>query len=246
MSRSAGLIAAVVLALVGLMALTDGSTKRSVDAAVAPAPPTESSDAPSPSTPSTSSPPTVTSHALEGLRTVDRDPVDVPPYDRDAFGPAWADVDRNGCNQRDDVLLRDVQPGTVVTQRQGRCDHDVLAGTWIDPYTGRTLTFTDLKDPKQSVAIQIDHVVPLAEAWRSGAGSWSPERRRDYANDVSNLLAVDGPTNQSKGSYDPASWRPRAAFQCAYATRWIDVKRRWDLGVDPSEARALTEMLATC
>jgi len=181
---------------------------------------------------------------LAALRTVERHPGG-PAYDRDAFGGSWADTDRNGCNQRDDVLLRDAVPGTVATRTQGRCDHDVVGGTWVDPYTGRTLTFTELKDPHQAQAIQIDHVVPLAEAWLSGASAWTVERRRRFANDLAELLAVDGPTNASKSDDDPAAWRPRQAFQCEYA-RWIATKARWDLGVDASERRALEEMLDAC
>jgi hypothetical protein len=169
-----------------------------------------------------------------------------PPYDRDAFGTAWADTDGNGCNQRDDVLLRDAEPDSVTVAQQGACDHDVLAGTWVDPYTGRTLTFDDLKDPHQSQAIQIDHVVPLAEAWRSGASSWSDRRRRSFANDLSVLLAADGPTNAAKSDGDPAAWRPRKAYQCEYAVRWVAVKADWKLVVDRSEVRALREMLAAC
>jgi uncharacterized protein DUF1524 len=169
-----------------------------------------------------------------------------PSYDRDAFGTPWADVDGNGCNQRDDVLLRDAVPGSTTVARQGGCDHDVLAGEWADPYTGRTLRFDDLKDPGQAQAIQIDHVVPLAEAWRSGAADWSASRRRAYANDLPGLLAADGPTNAAKSDDDPAAWRPRAAYQCAYATRWIAVKSQWSLTVDQSEIAALEDMLDRC
>ena len=163
---------------------------------------------------------------------------------RSSFGGSWADSDGNGCNQRDDVLLRDAVE--VRTRPQGRCDHDVLAGTWLDPYTGRRLVFTDLKEPRQAQAIQIDHVVPLSEAWRSGASGWSPDRRRAFANDLGNLLAVDGPTNMSKSDDDPAAWRPRKGFQCAYAARWIEIKTRWSLAADDSERRALEEMLGYC
>ncbi|HET6938303.1 MAG TPA: HNH endonuclease family protein [Nocardioides sp.] len=171
-----------------------------------------------------------------------------PPvgYVRDAFGTPWLDTDGNGCNQRDDVLLRDVVPGTVRYAPQGRCDHDVLAGTWLDPYTGRTLVFTDLKDPRQAEAIQIDHLVPLAEAWSSGASRWDAGRRSQFANDLAELLAVDGPTNASKGDDDPAAWRPRKAFQCTYAVRWIGTKSRWQLTVDRPEKRALVQMLGYC
>jgi hypothetical protein len=167
-------------------------------------------------------------------------------YDRDAFGSAWRDVDGNGCNQRDDVLVRDAVPGTVVKGRQGGCAHDVLAGSWIDPYTGRRIDLTDAKLPAQSQAVQIDHVVPLSEAWSSGAWAWVPERREAFANDLSVLLAVDGPTNASKGDDDPAAWRPRKGYQCEYARRWIRVKATWALEVDPSERRALEEMLGFC
>jgi hypothetical protein len=171
-----------------------------------------------------------------------------PPvgYERDAFGTPWLDIDGNGCNQRDDVLLRDAVSGTVRYAPQGRCDHDVLAGTWVDPYTGRTLSFTDLKDPRQAEAIQIDHVVPLAEAWASGASRWDTDRRIRFANDLAELLAVDGPTNAGKGDDDPAAWRPRKAFQCTYAVRWIGTKSRWQLTVDRPEKRALVQMLGYC
>ncbi len=182
---------------------------------------------------------------LTKLRVVPR-PGRPADYDRDLFGPRWEDVDGNGCNQRDDVLLRDARPRTVRVVRQGRCPHDVVAGTWVDPYTNAVLRFTDLKDLDQAQAIQIDHVVPLAEAWVSGARAWSPRRRLAFANDLGGLLAVDGPTNASKGSSDPAAWRPRKGYQCAYAVRWITIKHGWKLVVDPSEVRALWEMLGFC
>lgn len=189
--------------------------------------------------------PTDAGIALAGLTVTER-PRPARDYDRDAFGSPWADTDDNGCNQRDDVLLRDAEPGTVRTARQGRCDHDVLAGAWRDPYTGKELVFDDLKDLGQAQAIQIDHVVPLAEAWVSGAAGWDDERRSAYANDLDGLLAVDGPANAAKGADDPAAWRPRKAFQCAYARRWITVKARWELSVDPSEVAALEDMLGHC
>jgi len=167
-------------------------------------------------------------------------------YVRDLFGSSWIDTDHDGCNQRDDVLLRDAVPGSTRVAQQGACDHDVLAGTWHDPYTGRTLTFTDLKDLQQAEAIQIDHVVPLAEAWVSGARHWGRTRPEAFANDLGELLAVDGPTNQSKGDGDPAAWRPRKGYQCTYARRWIAIKSRYGLAVDPSEKAALTQMLGFC
>ncbi len=181
---------------------------------------------------------------LGSLRAGERDHLDT--YERDAFGSAWADTDGNGCNQRDDVLRRDALPGTVTVAAQDGCDHDVLAGSWVDPYSGAVMTFDDLRDLVQAQAIQIDHVVPLSEAWSSGADAWGDDRRRTFANDTRNLLAVDGPTNASKGDDDPAAWRPRAPFQCAYAVRWVRVKSRYDLAADASEVRALAEMLDRC
>ena len=138
-------------------------------------------------------------------------------------------------------------------------DHSVLerhGGGRIDdrprdiqyPYTADfdDFVFTDLKDPRQAEAIQIDHLVPLAEAWASGASRWDAGRRSQFANDLAELLAVDGPTNAGKGDDDPAAWRPRKAFQCPYAVRWIGTKSRWDLAVDRPERRALRQMLGYC
>ena len=186
--------------------------------------------------------------AVAVLARRDRAPrdADAASYDRDRFGEAWADVDGNGCNQRDDVLLRDAVPGSTTVQRQGACDHDVLAGTWVDPYTGQEFTLTDLKDLSQAQAVQIDHLVPLAEAWRSGASGWSSREREAYANDLAVLAATAGATNASKSDSDPASWLPRKDFQCGYALRWIAVKDAYALAVDDSEAAALTGMLERC
>jgi len=183
---------------------------------------------------------------LDALRVTARESPERLGYSRSAFGNGWVDTDGNGCNQRDDVLLRDAVPGSVRVVGQGACDHDVVAGVWIDPYTGAHLGFDNLKDQVQAQAIQIDHVVPLAEAWVSGATYWSRDRRQSFANDLAELLAVDGPTNASKGSGDPAAWRPKKEFQCDYARRWIALKATWNLALDGSELRALTEMLAFC
>lgn len=131
-------------------------------------------------------------------------------------------------------------------QRQGACPHDVIAGEWIDPYNGRRIVLDDLKDTRQAQAIQIDHIVPLKEAWISGARDWSQARRIGFANDLKELTAVDGPTNASKSDGDPAAWRPKKQYQCAYANRWIETKSSWNLTADPSEVTALEQMLAYC
>ncbi len=226
------LLAAVVLLLAGCAAAESSS---------------QTTDVHRHRSPSASPPPRAERARAELDRLVVRArPNGTEGYRRDAFGSDWVDTDDNGCNQRDDVLLRDAVPGTTRVQTQGACDHDVVAGTWHDPYTGRTLTFTDLKDLRQAEAIQIDHVVPLAEAWVSGARRWSRTRREAFANDLDELLAVDGPTNMSKGDGDPASWRPRRGYQCTYARRWIAVKTRYRLEIDGSEKAALNQMLGLC
>lgn len=168
-------------------------------------------------------------------------------YRRAAFGDAWTDTDGNGCNQRDDVLLRDLdknRPYRVARQRS--CDHDVLAGTWLDPYAGGTVTLTDAKDPKQAERVQIDHIVPLSVAWRYGARDWTDSRRLAFANDLRELVAVAGEANQAKGGADASQWRPVAGAQCGYAVRYVTVKAVYDLPTDTREKRALADMLASC
>lgn len=168
-------------------------------------------------------------------------------YRRAAFGPAWTDTDRNGCNQRDDVLLRDVDTSAPFrVGRQRGCDHDVLAGTWVDPYTGTPITLTDAKSQLQAPLVQVDHIVALSVAWRDGARGWSDAQRLIFANDVSNLVASSGEANQAKGGSDAASWRPIPQAQCGYAVRYVTVKKAYALSVTPAEGQALAEMLERC
>ena len=145
-------------------------------------------------------PPPDAAAALESLAMVPRPSTD-HRYRRAHFGTAWHDTDRNGCNQRDDVLMRDLQRGELWTVvQQGRCDHDVVAGTWIDAYTSEQLTFTNLKDGAQASAIPIDHVVALASAWRYGASGWTADRRLEFANDLDNLQPTSRSVNSAKGA----------------------------------------------
>ncbi len=181
---------------------------------------------------------------LAGLRVGPR-PGRVGGYSRARFGDAWTDTDRNGCNQRDDVLVRDVlkdRPYRV--GRQGTCDHDVLAGTWSDPYSGVLVTLTDAK--AQSQEVQIDHIVALDVAWRYGASAWTDAQRLAFANDLRELVAVAGRSNQAKANSDAARWRPERPAQCGYAVRYVAVKAAYGLGTDPAEAGALAAMLDTC
>ncbi|ERK69225.1 hypothetical protein N136_04452, partial [Leifsonia aquatica ATCC 14665] len=161
-------------------------------------------------------------------------------YDRVAdFGEAWLDVDGNGCDTRDDILARDLT-GVV---RRGSCT--VVSGTLDDPYTGTRIAFERGVDT--SARVQIDHVVPLMDAWRTGAQALSQEAREHLANDPLNLVAVDGPTNQQKGAGDAATWLPPAkGYRCTYAARQVAVKSAYGLWVVPAERAALERILAAC
>lgn len=168
-------------------------------------------------------------------------------YRREAFGAVWKDIDDNQCNQRDDVLLRDAEPSTTKVGRQSRCDHDVLAGTWVDPYGGETIRLEDAKAPGQSQRVQIDHLVPLEEVWRSGGSYWSEQRRETYANTLDVLVASGGSANEAKGSRSPAEWVPaRQATRCPYAVAWVRLKHTWGLTVTSEERRSLEQLLARC
>lgn len=171
-------------------------------------------------------------------------------YCRGRFGPdTWPDLDRNGCSTRQDVLVR--QAATVTTRRiaahDNTCD-EAIAGTWIDPYTGTPLTFTNLKDPSQAQRLQIDHLVPLYNAWVSGARDWTDAQRVAFANDLvtPELRAVAGEVNFTKNHAGPESWAPSASQGCAYAREFVAVKTAYRLTVTAVERDALAGLLATC
>jgi len=154
-------------------------------------------------------------------------------YDRDLF-PHWITVS-GACNTREQVLKRD---GTGVVVNSSCA---ATSGTWRSPYDGATWTAAS--------DVDIDHMVPLAEAWASGAWSWTTSRRQTYANDLGGpeLWAVTDNVNQSKGDQDPATWQPSlSSFRCTYARAWIQVKWYYSLSVDSAEKSALNGMLATC
>ncbi len=163
-------------------------------------------------------------------------------YDRDQFGDAWSDVDRNGCDTRNDILRRDL---TGETLKPGTHGCVVLAGVLIDPYSGRRIDF--VRGELTSPLVQIDHVVALADAWRSGAQSWDAEKRRRFGNDPLNLLAVDGALNQQKGSSNAASWLPpERSSWCGYASQQIAVKAAYGLWVTQAEHDALRRAAERC
>ncbi|GAB6936808.1 GmrSD restriction endonuclease domain-containing protein [Isoptericola variabilis] len=163
-------------------------------------------------------------------------------YTRDQFGPAWADVDHNGCDTRNDVLARDLSR-TVTDPDTHDCI--VLSGVLADPYTGTRIDF--LRGQATSTAVQIDHVVALSDAWQKGAQQLDGEARRQLANDPLNLLAVDGPTNSGKGDGDAATWLPPSkAFRCQYVARQVAVKQAYALWVTKAEHDAIAGILSRC
>lgn len=152
-------------------------------------------------------------------------------YQRDLF-QHWIDADDDGCDTRCEVLAQERRsdlPG-------------LLAGGWLSIYDGYS---TD--DPSE---LEVDHLVALAEAWRSGADGWDAARRRAFANDLEEpdaLVAVTAATNRSKGDRDPATWQPpNGASWCRFAGGWVRVKVKWGLSADEAEVSALRNMLAGC
>lgn len=154
-------------------------------------------------------------------------------YSRDRF-PHWTTVSGT-CNTREWVLRRDgegVQTGS---------DCQPTSGTWPSPYDGAT--WSNASD------VDIDHVVPLAEAWRSGASEWTQSQRQEFANDLDGpqLIAVTDNVNQAKGDQSPDQWKPPLmSYWCVYSSMWVDVKNTWELAATSTEAATLDDMLDTC
>ncbi|WP_432137678.1 MULTISPECIES: HNH endonuclease family protein [unclassified Streptomyces] len=154
-------------------------------------------------------------------------------YSRDLF-PHWITVS-GSCNTRETILKRDGR--NVVTS--STCA--ATSGSWYSPYDGATWYAAS--------DVDIDHLVPLAEAWDSGASAWTTSRRQSFANDLTRpqLIAVTDNVNQSKGDKDPAEWMPsRTAYRCTYVRAWVQVKYYYGLSVDPAEKSALTGYLNNC
>lgn len=151
-------------------------------------------------------------------------------YSRDAFRH-WSDPDDNGCDARQDTLRRD---GDRIAPRRG-CT--VTGGVWTDPYGGSIVRVPG--------SLDIDHMVPLANAWRSGAARWNDAQREKFANDPKNLLAVSASLNRQKGDKGPEAWKPpRAGYRRAYAAHWIRVKAGYRLSITAAEKSALRQMLS--
>ncbi|MEU2059066.1 HNH endonuclease family protein [Streptomyces sp. NPDC013455] len=154
-------------------------------------------------------------------------------YSRDLF-PHWITISGT-CNTRETVLKRD---GTNVVTDSSCAS---TSGSWYSPYDGATWTAASDLD--------IDHLVPLAEAWDSGASKWTTAQRQAFANDLTRpqLIAVTDDVNQAKGDQDPATWMPsQSTYRCTYVRAWVQVKYYYNLSVDSAEKSALTNYLAAC
>ena len=180
------------------------------------------------------------SSVLESLAVKGRAPN--TGYSRDQFGQAWADVDRNGCDTRNDMLKRDL---TSIEFKVKSRDCVVLSGILLDRYSGETINF--LRGNVSSMEVQIDHVVALSNAWQTGAFKLSVAQRTAFANDPMNLFAVKGRLNSQKGDGDAATWLPPLkSFRCAYVAQQIAVKAKYSLWVTAPEKEAMVRILTAC
>lgn len=159
-------------------------------------------------------------------------------YDRDRFGPAGLDADRNGCDTRNDMLREYLAAATV---EPNGCV--VATGAYDDPYTGSTIDYRQ----GDGFLIDIDHVVSLGNAWATGAFGWDVTKRAALANDPLNLLPADASANRQKGDGDAATWLPaNRAFRCRYVSRQVAVKSKYGLWVTAPEKAATERVLTSC
>jgi hypothetical protein len=172
---------------------------------------------------------------LSLLRSLDISPESPSGYDRELF-PHW-DYLGHDCDVRDRVLITEARraPSTGTSCPVG-------PGRWLSAFDGVVV-----RDPS---ALDVDHMVPLAEAWASGARHWSTAVRESFANDLGyagSLIAVTASSNRSKGDQDPSEWLPpRTSYRCVYIREWIAVKWRWRLAVDSTEQASLRVLVNSC
>ena len=159
-------------------------------------------------------------------------------YSRAQF-PHWSDLDRNGCDSRNEILKRDL---TQIVFKVGTKDCKVLSGVLQDPFSNKVLNFTTAKS-----VVDIDHLVALSNAWQTGAAYFDKNIRTQIANDPINLLAVDAKLNRQKGDGDAATWLPpNKSFRCEYVSRQIAVKAKYSLWVTDAEKAAIVRVLSNC
>ncbi len=201
-------------------------------------PTTEPTSTPTPLRTEALTPMTTPEILLTFTITVASPALGIPAYDRDEWRH-WVDEDGDCQNARHEVLIEEsLSPITFKTDRQCQA----LTGEWFGAFTGKTFT--------EASALDIDHMVPLANAHKSGAWAWDEDRKREYANDLvypGHLIAVSSSANRSKGARGPEEWNPPdESYWCEYATDWVYIKSEWKLTVTQAEATALGEMLDKC
>jgi Protein of unknown function (DUF1524) len=159
-------------------------------------------------------------------------------YTREQF-PHWSDLNRNGCDTRNEILERDL---TTVIFKVGTKDCKVITGSLLDPYSGKVISFSSTKS-----TVDIDHVVALSNAWQTGAAYFDKTKREAIANDPLNLLAVDYSLNRQKGDGDAATWLPPLkSYRCDYVARQVAVKAKYALWVTAPEKDAIVKILEKC
>ncbi|QHC65719.1 DUF1524 domain-containing protein [Rathayibacter sp. VKM Ac-2759] len=230
--------AAVAFAVVGVGETVGAPVATETSSPVTSAP--SMSPAASPTVPAAADPASAALAALAALPS-DDGRADIP-YDRDLFGESWKDVDRNGCDTRNDILGRDLLDPVF---KPGTRDCKVLSGTLIDPYDGTAVSFVSGSDTSRLV--QIDHVVALGWAWQHGAWAWTDEQRLAFANDPANLVAASEATNQSKSDAGPGEWLPPAAeLRCGYVEQFVGVVSGYGLGIGAEDRAAAETALTQC
>ncbi|CAE6519745.1 unnamed protein product [Rhizoctonia solani] len=167
-------------------------------------------------------------------------PVTEPAYDRKMF-KHWVTISGK-CNTREIVLKRDATVEVMAVDSE----YKPTAGSWLSDYDGHLIT---APADSKALPVDVDHIVPLKEAWQAGAWEWTAEKRKRFANDFngSQLLAVSTESNRKKGDKDPSKWMPsNPAFRCKYIRAWIQVKHEYGLTVGEAEKAALTKYINEC
>jgi hypothetical protein len=159
-------------------------------------------------------------------------------YSRAAF-THWSDLNRDGCDSRNEILKRDL---TQIVFKTGTRDCKVMSGQLLDPFSGKTLIFSSSKS-----TVDIDHLVSLSNAWQTGAAYFDKKTRESLANDPLNLLAVDAKLNRQKGDADAATWLPPLkSFRCEYVARQVAVKAKYLLWITSAERDTILKVLDNC
>ena len=234
MKKSYPVVALLILAWLFSSCDSSGNPEPSQPPVSNPATQVKPSDSPTPQT----SPSDQVTQALavaEALPVRGRAPD--TDYSREAFGSAWKDVDRNGCDTRNDILQRDF---ATVILKSGTGNCKVIGGTWIDPYSNESYTFAEAPS-----GAQIDHVVSLKNAWQMGADQWTDQMRVEFANDPLNLRVTIASLNQQKSDSNAASWLPPfKPGRCAFIATQVAVKAKWLLYVTEAEKEVFMAILS--